>query len=94
MNTSTPTLMRPRRMKGRAAGLALVLLSLAGCGGDADDAEPPAVAAGTVPDSAIASAPAYARFAATLPLDDRAQPLQLGDWAAPTSETGLPEPVL
>lgn len=86
---------RRRRASRPAAGLALALLTAAlaaGCGDSVYEPEPPP-AETEVPASALASVPAYTRFTGSLPADDRAQPLHLGDWQAPTSETAEPEPL-
>lgn len=74
------------------ATLAAIAL-LATCGDDPYDAPaaaPVAEAEDTVPACATASAQAYVRFAAALPLHDRGPPRQLDGVMAPTSETGEP----
>ena len=76
------------------AGAMLALLALlAGCGGsggDGDIAEAPPEAQ-RVPASATASVKAFTTYVASLPPDDRAEPLDLDGVTPPTSETAEPE---
>jgi hypothetical protein len=82
-------------MTAKNAGLAaltLTLLLLSACGGG-DGAEaivtPPA-ASNQVPASATATAQAYSRFISGLDSNDGAEPLELENVVAPTSETDEP----
>lgn len=88
-----PSMRRLFHLGVAAAAAAL----LAACGGGGDHAEPPAVPADTVPDSAIASVRAYTEFTGRLVADGRAatsgQPLRLNPADAPVSETASPLPV-
>ncbi len=88
---------RGARLAASWALAALALLGpLAGCFDGDDDggvaAQPPVAETG-VPADATASPGAYARFAGSLPLDDRAAPRALDGVEPPLSETAAPEPV-
>lgn len=71
------------------ASLAAAAL-LAACGGGSDG---PAAVADTVPASATASPEAFTRYAASLPEDDRREPLRVDGLMPPTSETAEPLPI-
>lgn len=81
------------RLRRFALPSALLALGLGGCGGgggsDSATTAGPAAAA-SVPDSAYASTPAFMMFIASMPPNDRAEPLLVGDRPAPTDDHGQP----
>ena len=72
----------------------LAALSVSGCGGGDDDVFVAAPAA-AVPDSASASAAAFASFLASLdPSDETSEPLTISDaFVTPLDDLGDPQPV-
>ena len=67
-----------------------LLTGCGGGGGNGDTVEAPAGTQG-VPASATASPKAFSTYVASLPADDRAEPLDLDGVMPPTSETAEPE---
>lgn len=80
-----------------AVGLVTVL-AIGGCGGDDDTpvvANPPPTTAGSVPDSAGASVPAFLDFILSLNAsDETSEPLTIRDgFVAPTDDGAEPRPL-
>ena len=78
-----------------SAGALLAMLAAAGCSGGNDGGGNQNQAAAEVPDSASVSTTAFIAFLKSLTTDDETgEPLKFRDgWAAPSSETGDPEPL-
>jgi hypothetical protein len=74
-----------------SAAAALVVLLATGCGGSDDEVSTPY----QVPASATASPMAYSAYtaSASLSANDQAEPLELGNFEPPTSETDEPDEV-
>jgi hypothetical protein len=73
------------------AALALLTLSLAGCGGSDGISSPDPVATDDVPASAKISATGYTQFAAGLTKSETATGLDISQTTPPTSETEAPQ---
>lgn len=73
-----------------ALGAALLLSACGGGDGGADTAPSPSESPGAVPASATVSTEAFVGYAATLAVDDMAEPLDVSMVVPPTSETDEP----
>lgn len=83
--------MKKTKLQVILIGAAVALL--AGCGGGGGNGDTVEAPVGTqgVPASATASPKAFSSYVASLPADDRAEPLDLDGVMPPTSETAEPE---
>ena len=76
--------------------LAVAVLALAACGGGGGDAAPemPAPApSNRVPNSASASTNAFVQYTSSLAASESAEPLEVDQFTAPTTETEEPQTV-
>ena len=82
-------------MKLVTLSVVLATAALGGCGGDGGSPQPevPPQADNQVPASALVSAEAYTRYAASLAPSETAEPLDVSAVSAPTSETSEPLPL-
>lgn len=82
---------RTRLERRHWVALALVSLSLTGCGGSDSISTPDPIATDAVPASAKVSASGYTQFAAGLVKSETATGLDISQTTPPTSETEAPQ---